>query len=887
MALTAKFISDFSAFYTDVQKATGMLGGFQDEAAKAAGALDKVPDSMKNIQGSAQGAISATVDWKSALLGAASALGLAFSVKALTDFALGVVDTASKIGDMSEKLGISAEAVQRFGYAADQSGSSIDTVDRAIKAMNVSLAEGSKSTVAALEAAGLQFKDIRQMSPEDAFIAIGNAVAGIEDPMTRAKVATALFGKAGQELIPTFLSGIQKVGSETKVMSEDTVRRLKEAQDAWARFKNAVVVASGEWIAEVEKDASRWMNAVTALGKPPVAVWNWLQSFRNQSGALVQSASEIGAMAASITPPVQNFADRAVKPVALNAEQAAAAIDWMNASLVKVPEPSKKATAEVQKLDQSLERVRLTHFQMGQAAVAASQNVQGFGVRTSEVVAINRDFSKELTASTIKADHFGHVVATDVSPSLGNMGHQLVDTKKAGSDFGKTFDTTLDELTKSFALLGQIGGGSLSNLTRDIGTVVGAMKLASDSGKAMKEGFTTGGAAGYASMAQGAIGAIGAIDAATNSGNKAVAVMGGMAAGAKLGTQIMPGWGTAIGAAAGAITGFVKANSAEGKNVSPLRDAFFDMTGGLEALNPQVEKLTGNLTLVQAVFDAKTVEDYNAAIANLNGLFKSEQDALATLTATADKYGLTLEELGPAMQRQNLDKQAQQLYKDWQVLNAAGINTTVITARMADSVNKYIADATGMGQEVPEAMRPMLEKMVEMGTLTDASGKKIDSLEGSGISFSLTMSEGFKALITSVEKLADVLSRSLGVALDTTKKKIDGIPDTIDVGVNYTENQPKGPSGGKGVPGFATGTDGKFLDFGAGTLAMLHGKEAIVPESAVGIAGGGGAMGGSVTITINAQGAFFDTPGDLQRLADRVNEALTAKYALTNRLRAA
>jgi hypothetical protein len=76
--------------------------------------------------------------------------------------------------------------------------------------------------------------------------------------------------------------------------------------------------------------------------------------------------------------------------------------------------------------------------------------------------------------------------------------------------------------------------------------------------------------------------------------------------------------------------------------------------------------------------------------------------------------------------------------------------------------------------------------------------------------------------------------------------------------------------------GFAGGTHGQFLNFGAGTPVVLHGWEAVVPR--------GEALAPS--IVINAQGAFFDTPGDLQRLADRVNDALTAKFGLQNMLRA-
>ena len=75
-------------------------------------------------------------------------------------------------------------------------------------------------------------------------------IARIEDPMLRATVATELFGKAGQELLPLFLAGIKQVGDETSVMSDKTIARLKAAEDAWGRLYNAVKIYSGEIIAD-------------------------------------------------------------------------------------------------------------------------------------------------------------------------------------------------------------------------------------------------------------------------------------------------------------------------------------------------------------------------------------------------------------------------------------------------------------------------------------------------------------------------------------------------------------------------------------------------------------------------------------------------------------
>ena len=299
MSLTAKYEADFNEFYSATDRATTKLEAWDAAGAKvetqmdgiatslsgaplvsdataASGAMDdlggataEIPPHLQDIaeQGSMLPGIFGT---------AAAAFASAFTVQAITNFALGVIETASAIGDMSEKLGVSTEAIQRWQYAADQGGSSIDDVERALVAMNRKLAEGDTSTRGALEAVGLQFDDIRAMQPEEAFYAIGDAVGKIEDPMLQAQIATELFLKAGVELIPAFEAGLRKVGAETKVMSDDTIARLKAAEDAWGRLANTVTIASGTVIAKTfgAWDAMNRAFEAMATGKDPFVAIN-------------------------------------------------------------------------------------------------------------------------------------------------------------------------------------------------------------------------------------------------------------------------------------------------------------------------------------------------------------------------------------------------------------------------------------------------------------------------------------------------------------------------------------------------------------------------------------------------------------------------------------
>jgi hypothetical protein len=229
------------------------LGGTAQEAVEKMRALGQdVPVGIQKIADAARGATVATSSWGGALStvsGVLGAFGIQASISGMVAFTKSIFDSASAIHDMGERLGISAEAVQGFKFAAEQAGSSLDTVGTAITKMNQNLAEGNKSTIEALKQAGLQFETIRAMTPEEAFLAIADAIAEIPDPMDQSKIALELFGRSAAELLPAIKEGFRQTSDSASKMSTETINALERAQDAWDIFGNQVVIISGTILA--------------------------------------------------------------------------------------------------------------------------------------------------------------------------------------------------------------------------------------------------------------------------------------------------------------------------------------------------------------------------------------------------------------------------------------------------------------------------------------------------------------------------------------------------------------------------------------------------------------------------------------------------------------
>jgi TolA-binding protein len=123
-------------------------------------------------------------------------------------------DMGGDLADMSQRTGVSVEALSELGFAAEQSGSDMETLENSLRKMQKQIAEaagGSTSATDALGKLGITVADLSGLSPDEQLKRIGDRLSGIEDPAAKAAVAMEIFGKSGTKLLPLFAGGARGI----------------------------------------------------------------------------------------------------------------------------------------------------------------------------------------------------------------------------------------------------------------------------------------------------------------------------------------------------------------------------------------------------------------------------------------------------------------------------------------------------------------------------------------------------------------------------------------------------------------------------------------------------------------------------------------------------
>lgn len=219
---------------------------------------------------------------------------------------------------------------------------------------------------------------------------------------------------------------------------------------------------------------------------------------------------------------------------------------------------------------------------------------------------------------------------------------------------------------------------------------------------------------------------------------------------------------------------------------------------------------------------------------------KSEPTWQDMLQAAKD-FGVELVALGPLFQQQRMDSEAQKIIDAFDTLKRGGADLNGVIAGMSDELQAFVDESRTMGTKVPENMRPMLQAMVDNGQLLDEHGEKMKDL--SGINFGEPIKskwdlikEAIDKLVLAIDALVLKLAGPVTEAVEDVKRKFLELPHEWEFSVK--PNFGMGDASGTKLPSFAKGTRGQYVDFGSGTMAMLHGRERVVPEGEL-TAGGG------------------------------------------------
>ena len=165
---------------------------------------------------------------------------------ALGGAAAGAVLQFGRLGDevqkMSIRTGFSTESLSELRFAMEQAGTSIQGFEVGVRRMSGFIEDakdGLATSTDAMDKLGVSVDDLKGKSPEEAFFTLANAMAGIEDELTKAALAQDIFGRSGTQLLPLLAEGadgIEKLRQEARdlgiVMDQETANKAAKMQDA-------------------------------------------------------------------------------------------------------------------------------------------------------------------------------------------------------------------------------------------------------------------------------------------------------------------------------------------------------------------------------------------------------------------------------------------------------------------------------------------------------------------------------------------------------------------------------------------------------------------------------------------------------------------------------
>lgn len=266
------------------------------------GASKRIASGVGSIMSGVMGFLTSI---KTLMAGVLAAIGTGRMVQAFNETARSI----KAIGVASGDLGLAVSEMSKLKYVAEQNNSSFEALQVGIKNMFTGLAQaavtGGSDTSRALTELGINVRDsaghMRAMS--DLLPELADRISGIQDPLTKAAFAEAIFGKQWQEMSRVLEGGgarIKHFGDELERLGGViTPAQLDAAQKYTDSIDHLNAAWEGLWKQTVQRigpDLANWINwAAAAIAAVPDMIKNVIDVMRKSTSDPV-TAMRVGVL---------------------------------------------------------------------------------------------------------------------------------------------------------------------------------------------------------------------------------------------------------------------------------------------------------------------------------------------------------------------------------------------------------------------------------------------------------------------------------------------------------------------------------------------------------------------------------------------------------------
>jgi transposase-like protein len=225
-------------------------------------AIDSVKSGLNSIQASGNGIAQTFGSLKGALAG----LGIGLVAREMVAFARSTIDAADALNDMSKRTGISVTALSGWRIAAEQSGTSLESIAGGLRKLSQYMtADGDK-----LAAIGVNAK-----TANEAFLQLADVLNSMPvDSPERMALATKILGKSAGDLLPLLSEGSDKLremvkaGSDLSPGIESLAKNSDAFNDELAITNGLISAGAGAIVDEMLPALTKWLQIINGT-RPP------------------------------------------------------------------------------------------------------------------------------------------------------------------------------------------------------------------------------------------------------------------------------------------------------------------------------------------------------------------------------------------------------------------------------------------------------------------------------------------------------------------------------------------------------------------------------------------------------------------------------------------